>query len=808
MNSWLQDLRFARRQLVRTAGTSATIVGTIAAGICAATTVFSAADALLFAPLPGVQRQAELVNVHATAPDGSSFHSVSHPTYRDLRDGASVFSGLAAFSSRLVSLHASGEPRLAVVQIVTGNYFEVVGARPALGRFFGPAEDTAPGRDAVVVLSDGTWKTQFGSDPRILGRVVRVNGHPFTVVGVAEAGFQGTFHAFPFDLWIPTMMASAVASGDRIEDRRMAWLEMVGRLSPGVSIETARSAMAGLARRIAAAHPETDRDLGYDVRRTQGFEDELRGPAVGFFSALGALAALVLLIAAANVSALWLARLLARDRELAVRMALGAGRGRLVRLLVIENLLLFLAGGAVGLFLTRWTTGLLESFDLPTPVPIAFALTPGPRVIVFAMTLAALAGLLSGLWAAMRATRPASTALLGARAGSDSASATRLRSAFVTAQIAMAVLLLVTTGLCLRAVRKGLAADPGFAAEGLVMTSLDLSLVPGAGDRQEATFEQIAERARNLSGAESSALTSLVPLGPGHSTEDVSLPGRVSKADRVQVDVADVSEGYFRTMRIPILRGRAFSREDRRGSLPVAIVNETLARHLWPGAEAVGQRLQEGDQTLTVVGVARDGKYRQPWEAPRPLRYRPDAQTLPVRRTLVVRAAGSGEALAPALRRAIRDVEPGLPLAAILTVRKHIGFAMLPQRVAAAVSAGLGGVGLSLALIGVSGLVAFSVARRTREIGIRMALGAAPHQVVAREIRRALSVAAIGLGIGGMAALALTRLLSGLLSGVDTADPLTFGLVAVVLAAAALFASYFPARRAARIDPVAALRSE
>ncbi len=807
MRSLLQDLRHSLRSFRRTPGLAVVVVATVAAGIAASTTVFALIDALFLRPLPGVTEQARLVNVHATAPDGSTFHSVSYPTWRDLGDGGGSFAGLAAFSSRLASLSDGREPQLAIVQIVTGNYFQVLGVRPQVGRFFGPEEDAVPGRDAVVVLGDGAWKSRFGADPSVVGRTVSINGHPFTVVGVAPPGFAGTFLAFPFDVWVPTMMAPALSFDEGFEARDRVWLEMVGRLAPGVSLASARDRMGVLAARLARDYPGSQRGVGYDLRPATGFEDSLRGSAVGFFAIMGALAGLVLAVAGVNVAGVLLARAFAREKEIGLRLALGARRSRIVRLLLVETLVLFTAGGALGALLATPTARLLARFRLPMAVPIVLDLTPNPRSAVFALLAAAVGGVIFGLAAALPATRGTDASLLRAGAATERRAAARLRSAFVSLQLAGSVLLLVTAGLFVRTVRHAATVNPGFDPQGLSMTTIDISMLGYDAARGREFFDRLLGKAAQWPGVESAAISGVVPLGLNSRETSIHMPGHEAPADAMPVDFTDVGESYFSAMRIPILQGRAFQATDAPGAPDAAIVNETLARKLWPGREPIGQVLVEGGRPRTVVGVARDGKYRRPWEAPRAYLYLPFRQQGRLRENLIVRSRGSAENIAVLLRAEMRQLEPALPLGAVFPVREHIALSVLPQRLAAQVAAGLGALGLALSAIGLAGLVAYSISRRTREIGVRMALGAAPADVLRLEMRRGVRVAAGGLALGMASALLATSLIKNFLFGVDAADPATFGGVLLLLLVVALAACYFPARRAARVSPSEALRS-
>jgi putative ABC transport system permease protein len=814
----IRDLHVAVRNVRRSPGAALTVALTVSVGVAAIATVFSVVDTLFLAPLPGVERPAELVNVHATAPDGSSFHSVSTRTWNALsEDPASPFSGLSAFSSRLVSLNAAGsagEPRLGIAQLVTGNYFGVLGARAAAGRLFGTETDagaassssSAASSAQVAVLSDAAWRSRFGADPSVVGRTILVNGRSFTVVGITVPGFVGTFLAQPFDVWVPLSARAVLAPGEPLRPEQ-TWLEMVGRLRPAVSAAGASSALAVAARRLEAERTEESRGLGFEVRPTTGFEDSLRASAVAFFAILSALALLVLLIAGGNVLGILLARGLAREKELGIRLALGAGRASVFRLVLLENLVPFLAGGGIGVALTFWTAPLLERFDLPTPVPLAFDFHPGARVVVFGMLAAAAAGLLFGSLAAWLTSRPTLLPLLRAGASTEGRRTSRVRAAFVAGELAFSVLLLVAAGLFRQTVRHSASVNPGFDARGLSVASLDLGLLGYDPSRARAALDRLTAAVRRLPGVESAAVASPVPLGVSHRTARVGLPG-IASENLTSVEVADAGEGYFETMRIPIRRGRAFEPRDRKGAPPVAVVNDAFARRFWPSGQAVGQTITREEETLTVIGVVPDGKYRKLSETPKPFVYFASAQSERLRRDLVVRGGGPSSSLAAGLRRELKAIDPAIPFPSVMTMEKYIGFSTLPQRVASAVSGALGAVGLALAAIGLAGLVADSVARRTREIGLRLAVGASPRDVLLLEVGRAGRLTAAGFALGAAAAVVATPLLGQFLFGVGAAEPLIFGGVAVILAATTLLASAIPARRAARLDPLQALRSE
>ncbi|MEP7132058.1 MAG: ABC transporter permease [Acidobacteriota bacterium] len=799
------DWKLAVRNVRRAPGAALAVILTVGIGVAATATIFAVVDALYLRPLPGVERPSELVNVHATSPDGSTFHSVSYPAWKALTTPDGPFSGLAAFSSRLVSVGAGGDPRLAIAQIVTGNYFQVLGSSPTLGRLLNPSDDS-PSAQPAAVVSEAAWRDRFGADPSAVGRTVLVNGRAFTVVGVAAPGFTGTFLGQPFDVWLTIGGAGAIA-GANVDSPDHAWLELVGRRKPGVSIAMASRALSVMAPRLERQWPVAHRGVRFDVRQTTGFEDSLKGPAAAFFTVLAALALLVLGIACANVTGILLARALGREREMGIRAALGAGRATLVRLLLVENLFQFLAGGVVGVAISFWTAPLLERFDLPTPVPFSFHFAPGGRVILFGMAAAALAGLLFGVIPAILATRPDRAAFLREGMPTERRGTSRIRSVFVAGQVAISVLLLVAAALFAQTVRNAAAANPGFSPDGLSVASVDLSLLGYDADRARAAFDRLTEGVRGIPGVTSATTATPLPLGLSHRTARVGLPGSPAEG-RPSVEIGDVGDEFFETLRIPVVRGRSFNAGDRSGSAPVAVINETLARTLWPGGDPLGRTISAADGSVTVIGVARDGKYRQLWEAPRGFLFFSARQSVRTKRELVVRGGGSPAALAAALRNEWKRLDPALPPAVILPMRKYIGFSTLPQRVAGAVSGALGAVGLLLTAIGLAGLVAYSVSRRTREIGLRMAVGAAPRDVLLLEMRRIVVVAAAGLAAGCVLAALSTRALAGLLFGVAATDPLTFAAVATVLAFTTVLASWLPARRAARLDPLAALKSE
>ena len=805
MKNLLADVSQAARSVGRRPVTSLVIAATVAIGIAAGSTVFSIVDTLLLRSLPGVARQSDLVNVHATEADGTTFHSVSYPTYKDLRDRSRSLSGLTAFSSRLVSLATGDEPRLGIVQIVSGNYFDVLSARAASGRLLAPGDDEA-GRDLVAVVSQTFARDDLRGLSSAVGQTLKINGRAFTIVGVAPAGFCGTFLAQPFDVWVPISAWAVIGSTAPLDQRDRAWLELVGRKRSGIALQQVRADLEPIARQLEREHPANYRGVGYDPRPVTGFEDSLLGGALGVFGVLTVMAALILLVGCVNVGGIFLARSASRAREIAVRAALGARRHELMRPLLLEQMILFVAGGGLGLALTAWTARLLERFDIPTPIPLRFDFSPTIRVAAFALALSVIVGLVFGLSAAIFATRRVSTDALRGRFELPGTS--RVLGSVVAVQLAACVLLLACAGLFIRTVLQAVNRNPGFQPENLVMTQVDLSVLGYTPAQIRSFDERIVERLAALPGVDRATVAGVVPLGPGHRGATVRLPESAAERDAVEVDTADVWDSYFQALRIPILRGRAFLPSDRAGAPLAAVVNETLARRLWPQGDAVGRRISSEGKSYVVVGVAQDGKYRTPGEPQRSFLYVASRQEPTARPALVLHTERDLALITPAIRRELRRLDPAIPFAAVYSVRHHMGFSLLPQRILLGVSATLGGIGLLLAAVGLAGLVGYSVSRRTREIGVRVALGATPGDVVRLEMRRGLTVATAGLAGGTAVALAAARLLRSLTFGIEPHDPLTFALVLLLLAMVAISATYLPSRSAARIDPMTALRSE
>jgi predicted permease len=809
------DLVFGARMLRRTPGFTITAALTIALGIGANTTIFSILNALLLRPPSGTTRAEELVLIGRTQ-QGEGFDTFSYPDYLDYRNGVRSLSSMAAGFVAPAHLSTGGASERVRAELVTGNYFTTLGTRAARGRLLAPEDDGAPGASPVVVLSHATWQTRFGADPAVVGKSVRIDGAPFTVVGVAEPGFNGVRMSGVVDLFVPIAMTGQLMGGrgDMLGQRDAVWLDLFGRLARGATPAGAQSELSAMAADLARRFPESNAERGVRVSPGVGFDPYTRRNVTRFMSVLFGVVGLVLLIACANVANLLLARGSARARELAVRASLGASRARLVRQLLAEGLLLSLIGSVAGFLLGVWSLRLV--LRLPT-----FANSFGgivvaidPRVMVFATVAMVVSGLLFAVPPAFRTSRvDLVTALkLGTPGAGDSRS--RLRTGLVVAQLALSLVLLVAAGLFVRTLQALYRVEPGFDTRQVLIATVDAGLQGYDDARGQRLFDVLEQRVRALPGVERAALAYMIPLGGG------GWDTRIFPADRppaagdpgLKTDINSVSPGYFETLGMRLVQGRGFTSADRAGTPGVAVINEAIAERLWPGGSPIGKRFRlgpKGDEVLEVVGVVRTARYRSLVEAPRPFFYRPFTQAYQSSMTLHVRTgAGDPYAVLPAVRRALDELDRDLPLSRVQTLEQRLGRSVGTQRTAATLVGLYGVLALLLAAVGLYGSMAYSVDRRTREMGVRMALGARATQVRRHVLGQALRVTVGGVVVGLAATVPATRLLRSQLFGVQPADPVTLAGVIIVLAAATLAAAYVPARRATRVDPVTALRTD
>ena len=814
VESLLQDVRYAARGLRRAPLFTLTAVLSLGIGIAGNAVVFSLADAYLFQNRPGITSPDQLAEVgRIDTGEGPGFHggegfdTFSYPNYLDIRARQTVFRSLAAYDPDPTFGLGTGDDALRVQgAYVSANYFTVLGVPMALGRSFLPEEERLSSPSAVVVISDALWRAQFGGDHAAIGRTVHLNGRPFVIIGVAAPAFNGYTIAIE-RLWVPI---TAYSDGDdlrRVGLRGRQWLMGIGRLREGVTIDQARAEMARIARDLRRQYPDDNSRHGLGVEAASAVPVIGRSIVSRFVGLLFALVGLILLIACFNVAGMLLARGVTRGREIGVRLALGAARGRVVRLLAIESLMVSLAGGAAGLIAAWGAIQVIERAIPPFRIDLAFDLGIDWRVMLFSIAVATLTGVAFGLAPARAATRidVASTIV---RDGGGGTGRLRVRSAFVVAQVALSVLLVVCALLLGRSLRNAGEIDPGFAVEGLEVVGFDLRLGGYNPDRGRVFADALMSRIEALPGLESAASARVVPLTGEREGGRSWLPDEYGDERTIDASQNIVSPGYFRTLGLPLLAGRTFTAADRAGTSAVAIVNETLARRAWPGEPAIGKRLVLGvsRQPIEVVGVVRDAKYRTIGEGPTSFFYVPAAQRYESTFWILLRPRGPS--LVPQVRGLIRDMDPNLPVVQAASLTEMTAFTLFPQRMAAWLAAIVGTVGLLLAALGVYGVTAYNVSQRTREIGIRVALGADRARVIRLILRHAVFLAAAGSAFGLAAAALVTRLLEGLLYGVRPLDPVSFAGAAVLFAGLATVASLIPATQAASVDPVEALRTQ
>ncbi len=814
MDNFLQDIRYALRSF-RTAPAVTLIAAlTIAIGIGATTTIMGVANVFLLRPPAGVTDPGRLVTVHALSSDGSSFHAFSYLDYQDLAATESGISDLAAYSVAPVSLSTGGEPELKLAMEVSGNYFRTLGVKPALGRLLLPSDDRGAGGARVLVLSYSEWQQRFAGEAGAVGRQLVLNGNPFTIIGIAPPGFRGHVAALDASMWVPVTLDPVITNRlNLLESRQNTWLEIVGRLRPSAQRVTAAGALSAVSARLGRAQG-LDFDRRVEVRAYAPLPASTILPAAGFLGILLLLAVLVLLIASANVANVLLARAQARAREIAVRLALGAGRARLMRQLVTESVALFVVGGVGGTLLAVWATKALSGFHPPVGIPLAFDFSLDVRVLLLALAVTLATGIGFGLVPALQATRPDLVRSLKDEPSLARTGKIRLRGAFVAAQVAGTALLLVTAGLFVRGLSRAGTIDIGFQPKPVYTMGLWMQ-VRNLGPAAVREFAgRLEERAAAIPGVAVAGTTDFLPLNDGNQQTVVAIAGREDRPNVgwFQTDFAAVSPGYFTALQLPLVRGRNFTPADRDSAPSVAIINQTLAARMWPGEDPVGKTLlfgglHDGIPTM-VVGLARNASYRSIGEDPLPMVFMPYAQQAGHGLALVVRMSPGAPSPAPALREALHQLDPALPIGRLAPMDEVIGVALLPNRIAMGLAVLFGGIGLLLAAVGLYGILSYMVSRRRREIGIRMALGAASADVRNLVVGNGLRLVLIGLALGFAAAAGVSRLLRSFLFGVSPVDPLTYGGIAVLFAAVASLACLVPVRRALRTEPLEVLRHD
>jgi putative ABC transport system permease protein len=811
MGALWQDIRFGWRQLLKHPGFTALAILSMALGIGANTAIFSLIDTVLLRPLP-VREPSQLIAVDGQLRNGTDFTLQSYLNYKDYRDRNTVFSGLLAYRFVVASLSHNGVNERAWGFDVSGNYFDVLGVKPALGRGFLPEEDQTQNQHPVVILSHSCWQKRFAGDPSIIGRKILLNTQPFIVIGVAPAGFVGTEVAFAPEFWVPLMMAKQI-------EPESTWLDMrdsdnlfvIGRLKPGLTVEQAKAQLDTVTRGMAEEHPKENAGRSVLLMPPGLFIPDIRNSIFAFSGLLAVVGALVLLLACVNLANLLLARATERRKEIGIRLAIGASRGQLVRQLLTESTMLSLAGGAIGLLLATWVNHLVSSIRLPTDIALLFDLRIDWRVLVFTLVLSVLTGMAFSLIPALQASKPELVPALKDESSMAGFRRSRLRNGLVIAQVALSLVLLISAGLIVRSLQAAQRMRPGFNPQNAVALSFDLGLQGYDDTKGRAFYDRMMERAKAIPGVRSVAATDVLPLSLDYSSNTIYIEGQPlrSKSDLPLAIPYSISPRFFETMGVT-LRGRDFMPNENKKESRVALVNETFARRFLPGQNPIGKRYNHSgpnDPFWEIVGIVPDGKYNTLGEAPKAVVYR-SLRYFDSQLTLVARTEGDPWTVLAALRRAVQELDPTLPIYDAKTLTEHMNIPLFPAKMAAGVLAAFGVLALLLAAIGIYGVMSYVVAGRTREIGLRMALGAQTADVLRLILRQGMLLAALGAIIGLVIGLGGGRLLKTLLYGVSATDPVTFVAVTLLLGSVTLLACWLPAYRATRVDPMIALRTE
>jgi macrolide transport system ATP-binding/permease protein len=826
----LKDIRYALRWLARSPGFSAVAILSLGLGVGFNTAMFSLVDSLLFRPLP-VTAPHTLVDIFTSAGDGDEFATSSYQDYLDLKAQNTVFADVIGYSPMIAPLSLGDRSRVALGQVVTSNYFTVLGVQPLLGRMLVPADDE-PGADRVVVLSHRMWQREFGGDPQIVGKSITLRGLTYSVAGVAPARFTGVVPLLTPELFLPVVHVDEVepagitdsvpspTGNNALERRGTRWMFMKGRLKPGVTAAQAHANVALIGNQLAAAHVQTNKDRKMAALPTS--EVRLLVPQAGGVLSVGAAAlmsivGLVLLIACANVAGMLLARASARRREISVRLAIGASRARLIQQLVVEGALLGILGAIAAVVLAWGLVQGLQTMPLPLPVNVAFDLRIDVRVLTFSLLIASASGMLAGLIPAFKASAPSLVSDLRGEAPAARLAGRRwaLRDALVVTQVALTAVLLVVAGLLLRSLGASERADVGFDPKGLAAVAFDTDMVRYTPERGREFWRQAQLRVAALPGVSSAGIVSpTLPFTFNFNQQELRIDNRTyTEGQRGEiVENVAISADYLGTLGVPVIDGRGVDATDVAGSPDVAVINQTMARKFWPNESAVGHTFTAingtRSRTYRIVGVARDHKRHGVLESDAPFVYYAEQQRPARYNFLIARTSGDAAALLQTMRRELLAMEPGLVFMGSNTMEENLALSLTPARVGAMLATAFGGLGTLLAAIGLYGVIAFAVTRRTREIGVRMALGAQPGGVLTMVMRQGLMIVAIGLVAGALLAAAAATALQGVLYGITPFDPLAWGLAMAAMILAAALANFVPARRAMRIDPITALRIE
>ena len=825
METLWQDIRYAVRILIKNPGFSAIAILSLALGIGANTTIFTVVNAILLHPLPvkDISRLVEVDTVDTktlVTTANTTKLPMSYPNCQDYAKENQVFSGLSCIVGPLPLTWSGGaEPKQVLGQMVTANYFNVLGLTPVRGRFFLPDEDTKPGGNNVAVLSYSLWVNKFGSDPNIVGKTLTLNATPFTVIGVGPRGFKGTFvFGGAEEVWIPVSMYPQVLAGffkDNFNDRRFLTAGVIARLKDGVSMSAAEASLKTIASQLEKAFPKDNasRSVALTPLADAAVGVNNRSQLVLAGGLMMGIVGLVLLIACVNVANLLLAQAARREKEMGLRAALGAGRRRVIRQLLTESLVLAVLSAIVGMAIAYGGRAVLWSFRPPFILDGDLDIAFDSHVLFFTLSVSLLTAVLTGLAPALKVTQPNLIEVLkvGGRGGSVSWTRNRFRSLLVVTEIALALVALVGAGLFVRSMQNAQRVDPGFESRNLFVFAFDLGALHFDEDHAQQYFRAAIERAEASPGVAAATIAANFPLGGGLGR--TVFPEGQDEASGYRgtlTTLNDISPNFFKTLRIPLLSGREFTDSDRKDTAQVAIVNEAMAKQFWPNENALGKRFHFFGETdlREVVGIVRNTVVNAIGEEPQPLAYLPLTQDFSPAVTMQVRTTGKPEPVIATVRSHVQSLDTNVALTNWNTIGELLDQGLWAPRMGAALLAVFGGVALILAVVGVYGVLSYSVTQQTSEIGIRMAMGATTSNVSRLVVKQGMRLAIMGLVLGLVVAFAAMRLLSSLLFGVSPHDPLIFGGVALILATAAVLACYIPARRAANMDPLAALRYE
>lgn len=789
------------------------IVLVIALGVGVNAAIFSLVNAALIRPLPLVREPNQLVEIF-TGTSAQPYTTTSYPDYLDYKNQNKVFSGLLAYSVVQLNLNAGGSGEMVLGELVSGNYFQVLGVNVIAGRTLLPDDDETPGGSPVAVIGYDLWHHRFGADPSLPGKSIAINGSKFTIVGIAPKGFIGTDLGFTRQLWIPMMMQAQAMPGSKLLDQRGAnWLNVMGRLTPGAGLQQAQAEMKSIVNQLSQAYPITNktRIVTLAPSSSAGIPPASRAAVIKTARIAMAIAGLVLLISCANVASLLLLRSISRRKEVAIRLAVGASRARIVRQLLTESVMVSLMGGSIGLMLALWASRLLLWLSLPFVNPKTFNVGLDWRVFTFALVISILSGVFFGLAPALQIRKPSLLTALKNDVESHTVGRFSLNTSMVAFQIALSLVLIITAGLFVRSLVLTQGIHLGFDTQNVVVMPLDLRLNGYAPEEGKLLYQQLVERIDSMPGVESVSLTNIVPLSGSGNQTGIMIPGfnLPPGQEYITIDNNFVGPKYFATMGIPLIKGRDFNLQDVKDSPQVVIINQAMARGFWANEDPIGKEFKSVRGVKhQVVGMVSDSKYRDLWTEPAPLYYLPFLQRYNSRMNLLARTTGDPQQTLASLQREVHELDKGLPVTKATELRQDIARLLDPQRTAMILSSAFSTLSLLLAVLGLYGVVAYSVSQREREISIRMALGAQRHEVISLIVKRGMMPVFIGVPAGVITALLLSRFIEALLYGVSVTDPITFVAGAVGLTLIAILASYIPATRAARVDPVTALRRE